>query len=170
MSRSEKHNQSLIPLYAVVGIFVSSLLAACEAKPAVTTTIGNCGGEAEVDVAPGELQKILAPNIEFEFIVNDNGSITYYSSPKFTDFPPSVRHIGDLDSGIDVDLEGDTNKNGKQNIIFKSDCPAPTPTFSPITPTGLLKGNARSLAQVDQGFHPGNASKPARNFPIYRRG
>jgi len=70
---------------------------ACGAKPQVITIIKNCDGEAEVDAAPGVLQKIEVPGINIKFIVNPDGSITYFSNPPFTDIPPvENRPIGIL--------------------------------------------------------------------------
>jgi len=146
------------------GIF--SLLVACRAKPQVTTSIESCGGEAKVDAAPGVLQEIKAPGMNIKFIVNLNdGSITYFSEPPFTDIPPvEKRPIGILNQKhLEFGLLGDTDGNGWQDILVRSVCPvSPKPTLSPqppATPTGYLKGPGR-LASLPNGFHP-NPGKPA---------
>lgn len=155
-----------------VGLAIlATVLSACGAKPQITTSIENCGGEAEVDVAPGVLQKITVPGLDLQYIINEDGSLTYFSKPKFTDNPPSTRQIGDLNGEhLIVELQGDTDGDGRQNVVFQSVCPiAPTPTITPQpseTPTGLLKGIVRSTSLVKQGFHPGQASKPVFTSPL----
>lgn len=126
-------------------------LTACGAKPQVTTSIESCGGEVEVDVVPGVLEKITVPGLDLEYTVNDDGSFTYSSKPKFTDNYPSTRQIGDLNGKhLEVELQGDTDGDGRQNVLFKSVCPATqTPTIVPQpseTPIGLLKGNIKSAS------------------------
>lgn len=160
-------NKFRLPLRISGLLFLSYILAACGAKPQVTTTIENCGGEAEVDAAPGVLQRIKVPGMDIQFIVNpDDGSITYFSKPSFTDVPPvENRPIGILkEEHLEVTLQGDIDGDGNQDIKFRSVCPTPPkPTPSPQpqeTPTGYLKGPGR-LASLPRGFHPGEASKPA---------
>ncbi|MFH0979543.1 MAG: hypothetical protein V1803_01185 [Candidatus Roizmanbacteria bacterium] len=152
-----------------VGLVLIATLTACGVKPSVTHTIESCGGKTEVDTASGSLEEIKAPGIELQYKVNDDGTITYLSKPAFTDSPPSERSIGNLnDSHLKVNLLGDTDNDGKQNIEFQSVCPAPQPTETPI---GLLKGTMRSVVQADRGFHPGEASKPAFSArSVYRKG
>lgn len=161
---------------AALAVFGLIVLPGCgPPKPQITTTIESCNNlQEEVDAQPGVLRRIVAPGISIEFMVNLDGSVTWFSKPAFTDITPFTgRPIGKItEEHLLVDLQGDTDGDKNQNIIFRSICPAaPTPTISPQpseTPIGLLKGNIRSTALVNQGFHPGLASKPVRNFTLNR--
>ncbi len=137
------------------------LLTACGAKSQITTTIESCGGQEEVDAQPGVLRKMTAPGITIEYMVNPDGSLTWFSKPPFTDIPPFTgRPLGKItEKHLLIDLQGDTDGDGGQNAVFKSVCPDPLPKPSE-TPIGLLKGNVRSITQINRGFHPGDASKP----------
>ena len=156
--------------YGQYGLRVSGLLllgylgVACGAKPQVITIIKNCDGEAEVDAAPGVLQKIEVPGINIKFIVNPDGSITYFSNPPFTDIPPvENRPIGILNKKhLELTLQGDIDGGGNQDITFRSVCPTPpkpTPPPQPSgTPIGSLKGSGR-IASTPRGFDT-RSSKP----------
>lgn len=168
------NNEALKELWVItknygpgVGLTVlATVLSACGAKPQITTNIESCGGQEEVDAQPGVLRKTDAPGITIEYMVNPDGSITWFSKPPFTDIPPFTgRPLGEITKKhLLVDLQGDTDGDGWQNIKFESVCPVPpTPTISPQpseTPTGYLSKGSGRLTSLPKGFHP-NPGKPA---------
>ncbi len=168
------NNEVLKELWAItkkygpgVGLTVlATVLSACGAKPQITTTIESCGGQEEVDAQPGVLRKIVAPGITMEYMVNPDGSTTWFSKPRFTDIPPYAGRPlgGTTEEHLLADLQGDIDGDGNQDIKFKSVCPTPSkPTLSPqppATPTGYLGKGIGRLASLPRGFHP-NSGKPA---------
>jgi hypothetical protein len=138
---------------------------ACGVNPNITHTINSCGGETEIDVQPGVLEEIKAPGIDLQYEVKQDGSIRWYSDPEFYDVPPSERSIGNTEEKhLKVKLLGDTDGNGRQDIIFKSVCPVPaTPTPQPkatLTPQSFNLDNSHNrLTAYQKGF---NGTKPAR--------
>jgi hypothetical protein len=150
------------------------LTTACGVKPITTHTINSCGGETEIDVKPGDLEQIKAPGIDLKYKVLPDGRVKWYSNPEFYDVPPSKRSIGNIDGKhLDVELLGDTDGNGRQDIRFKSVCPVPaTPIPQPKgtpTPQSLELNNSHDrLTAYQRGF---NGTKPAgRGGTIFRRG
>lgn len=161
-SKENSIYKSRTPSRIIGALFVSYLLAACGAKPQITTTIGSCGGQEEVDAQPGVLREIVAPGITIEYMVNPKGDVTWFSDPPFTDISPFTgRPLGKItEKHLQVDLQGDTDGDGNYNVKFESVCPAPTPSPQSHA-TG--RGSGR-YASISRGFYLGDASKPVQVF------
>lgn len=124
--------QQIIVRAAFTALGLLGISACSSSGPVATHEIVRCGGVTEVDVPPGSLEEISVPGLSLEYIVNADGTVTYYSEPRFTDDIPSIRRVGDLEKNhLGVILQGDTDGDGSQNVVFESICPVPAPKQTP---------------------------------------
>lgn len=156
-----------IGIYTGVGLTVSAILGGClPQSPAVTHEISECGGQTEVDIAQGSLERIKAKQGgEVDITVNGNGTITLNGMTM--NVGPNEYFFGALsENHLALGIQGDVDGDGGINLSARSVCPVkptPTPKPSPTPYSYLGKGSARLASLSD--FHPDvRASKPVSVF------
>ncbi len=128
-------------LYTTVGLGVMAVLGGCMPQsPGVIHEIADCGGQTEIDIAQGSLEKIKAnKGGEAKVIFNEGGTITLNGITM--DANPNEYYFGELsENHLALEIQGDVDNDGKMNLSAESVCPAPpkpTATVSP-TPTPAL--------------------------------
>jgi len=124
-----------IGFYTGVGLTMTGILSGCGPQgAAVTHEIANCNGETEIDMAPGSLEKVKASKggADAEIIINKDETITINGITMAVQ--PNDYFFGDRTKNhLVVQVQGDTDSDGKTNILAKSVCPAPPPTPMPTS-------------------------------------
>jgi len=156
-------------------LLIAYIGAACGAQPNIKFEMTDCGGVRGLELKPGDVVDLGDVGPEVNFKIDNDGRIVPSSKDIFGVTDPGQEYwFGDREKPYYlVRDQGDPDSNGLTNIEIEKVCPPKsTPSPQPSeTPIGFLKGNVRSVVQADRGFNPGkDVSKPARNFPVFRRG
>lgn len=155
----------------VTGLFLLTYISvACGAKPNIIFEFTNCGDTRGLELAPGDLIDLTDVGKGIDFQIDENGRVIPPSDKNFGVTKPGQEYwIGNRKKPYYVVTDqGDPNSNGLTDVKIQKVCPVnPTSTPQPSeTPTSLLRGTGRLAAQVNRGFHPGPASKPAGRIRI----
>ncbi len=151
---------------ALLGL--TSIAASCGHKTVAIHQIVGCGGEIEIDMAPGNLELIKAYKNAAEVSVNEEDQTITINGVTMAINENTTLSVGDVSKNhLKIVVQGDPDNDNRFNIRATSVCPQPNPTPQVTPQSRINKPQKHLLIHTPQKhllihtFYPGKASKPA---------